>query len=55
MTKSYAPQLDKYEKLTVDELRDLQFKRLKKSIAHAYENSVPYKDKFNTLVYTLTI
>jgi len=48
MTKSYAPQLDKYEKLTVDELRDLQFKRLKKSIAHAYENSVPYKDKFNT-------
>jgi len=39
--------LDEGERLSVDELRVLQLKRLKKSLTHAYENSKPYQEKFD--------
>lgn len=45
-----APCLDPLhpiETASVDELRSLQFERLKKSITHAYEYSAMYQDKFS--------
>ncbi len=45
--KNYEPMLDKAERLSVDALRTLQLERLKKSLAHAYENSKPYRAKFD--------
>jgi len=38
--------LEPIEKASVDELRDLQFKRLKATLHHAYTNSPVYKTKF---------
>ena len=39
--------LDPIEKASVDELRALQFDRLKKTLTHAYANSPVYKAKFD--------
>ena len=39
--------LDAIETASVDELRNLQLKRLKKTIHHAYNNSPVYKKKFD--------
>jgi len=39
--------LEPIEKASVDELRALQFKRLKASLAQAYDNSVVYRAKFD--------
>ncbi|MFC3051953.1 phenylacetate--CoA ligase PaaK [Kordiimonas pumila] len=47
MNAHYEPLLDEHEKLTIQELRELQLQRLKASLKHAYENSAPYKAKFN--------
>ena len=47
MTSNYQPLLDEYEKLSVEDLRALQLDRLKKTLNHAYENSKPYRQKFD--------
>jgi len=39
--------LEPIEKASVDELRALQFKRLKASLTHAYDNSPVYRTKFD--------
>ena len=39
--------LEPIEKASIDELRALQFKRLKSTLAHAYANSPVYKAKFD--------
>lgn len=39
----YEPSLDQGERLSIGELRSLQFERLQWSINHAYENCVPYQ------------
>jgi phenylacetate-CoA ligase len=39
--------LEPIEKASVDELRDLQLKRLKTTLAHAYANSPVYRAKFD--------
>ncbi len=39
-------QLEHIEKASIDELRAVQFERLKWSIAHAYENVPHYRKKF---------
>lgn len=41
--EDYKPLLDSAERLSSDELRSLQFGRLKWSINHAYENCLPYR------------
>lgn len=46
MTTSNLP-LDTIETASVDELRALQIKRLKATLAHAYANSPTYKAKFD--------
>ena len=46
MTSTNLP-LDPIEKASVDELRALQLKRLKATLAHAYANSPVYKAKFD--------
>ena len=43
--KTFA--LEPIEKASVDELRGLQFKRLKQTLAHAYANSPVYRRKFD--------
>ena len=43
--KSFA--LESIEKASVDELRALQFKRLKATLAHAYANSPVYRAKYD--------
>ncbi|HEY8047665.1 MAG TPA: phenylacetate--CoA ligase, partial [Ramlibacter sp.] len=40
-------ELEPIEKASVDELRALQLKRLKSSLAHAYANSPVYRKKFD--------
>ncbi|MGY0217496.1 phenylacetate--CoA ligase PaaK [Endozoicomonadaceae bacterium StTr2] len=39
--------LDAIESASIDEIRDLQFNRLKKTLNHAYNNSPVYKKKFD--------
>ncbi len=39
--------MEQVEKISVDELRALQLRRLKKTLQHAYENSPVYKQKFD--------
>jgi phenylacetate-CoA ligase len=39
--------LDPIEKASIDELRALQFRRLKSTLAHAYANSPVYRTKFD--------
>ena len=39
--------LEPIEKASIDELRTLQLKRLKATLAHAYANSPVYKAKFD--------
>ena len=39
--------MEQVEKLSVAELRDLQFKRMKHTLQHAYDNSPVYKAKFD--------
>jgi phenylacetate-CoA ligase len=41
--------LDPIEKASVDELRSLQLKRLKKTLQHAYANSAVYRTKFDAV------
>jgi len=41
--------LDPIEKASVDELRSLQLKRLKKTLQHAYANSAVYREKFDSV------
>lgn len=43
---AYEPLLDDGEKLSRAELEALQLERLKWSLAHAYENMAPYREKF---------
>jgi len=43
---SFLP-LEPIEKASIDELRSLQFKRLKATLAHAYANSPVYRAKFD--------
>ena len=45
--KSFA--LDPIEKASVDELRSLQLKRLKATLAHAYANSPVYRARFDAV------
>ena len=42
----YTPLLDEAEKLSVSDLRDLQFGRLKSTLSHVYKNSTAYREKF---------
>jgi len=44
---NYVPLLDDAERLSSEELRALQLSRLKSTLAHAYENSKPYRAKFD--------
>ncbi len=44
---SYEPVLDEGECLSIGALRVLQLERLKKTLTHAYENSKPYRSKFD--------
>jgi phenylacetate-CoA ligase len=39
--------LEPIEKASIDELRSLQFKRLKQTLRHAYDNSPAYRRKFH--------
>lgn len=48
MKQNFLP-LDPVEKTSVDELRSLQLKRLKKTLQHAYANSAVYRAKFDSL------
>ena len=41
--------LEQIETASIDELRSVQLKRLKKTLHHAYENSLVYKKKFDDL------
>jgi len=41
--------LDAIEKASIDELRSLQLKRLKKTLQHAYANSAVYRAKFDAV------
>jgi phenylacetate-CoA ligase len=41
--------LEAIEKASVDELRNLQLKRLKVTLQHAYANSRVYKARFVTI------
>lgn len=43
----YTPMLDDAERLSHEELRDLQLSRLKETLAYTYENSPVYKRKFD--------
>ena len=43
---AYEPLLDDGEKLSRAELEALQLERLKWTLAHAYENMAPYREKF---------
>jgi phenylacetate-CoA ligase len=47
MAENYAPMLDDGEKLSRDALCALQLDRMKKSLAHAYENSGYYRSAFD--------
>ena len=48
MKQNFLP-LDPVEKASIDELRSLQLKRLKKTLQHAYANSAVYRAKFDSL------
>jgi phenylacetate-CoA ligase len=48
MKQNFLP-LDPIEKASVDELRSLQLKRLKKTLQHAYANSAVYRTKFDAV------
>jgi len=48
MKEAFLP-LDPIEKASVDELRSLQLKRLKKTLQHAYANSAVYREKFDSV------
>jgi len=48
MKQNFLP-LDPIEKASVDELRSLQLKRLKKTLQHAYANSAVYRAKFDSV------
>ena len=48
MKQNFLP-LDPIEKASVDELRSLQLKRLKKTLQHAYANSVVTRAKFDSV------
>lgn len=48
MKENFLP-LDPIEKASIDELRSLQLKRLKKTLQHAYANSTVYRAKFDSL------
>lgn len=48
MKQDFLP-LDPVEKASIDELRSLQLKRLKKTLQHAYANSAVYRAKFDSL------
>ena len=48
MKQNFLP-LDPVEKASVDELRSLQLKRLKKTLQHAYANSAVYRAKFDSV------
>ena len=41
--------LEPIETASIDEIRDLQLKKLKWSLHHAYENVTAYREKFNSL------
>lgn len=47
MNPNYKPLLDDAERLSVADLQELQLKRLKASLTHAYENSQAYRTKFD--------
>ncbi len=48
MKEAFLP-LEPIEKASVDELRSLQLKRLKKTLQHAYANSAVYREKFDSV------
>ena len=48
MKLNFLP-LDPVEKASIDELRSLQLKRLKKTLQHAYANSAVYRAKFDSM------
>jgi len=48
MKQNFLP-LDSIEKASVDELRSLQLKRLKKTLQHAYASSKVYRAKFDAV------
>lgn len=39
--------LEHLEKASVDELRNVQFERIKQTLQHAYQNSAVYRQKFD--------
>jgi phenylacetate-CoA ligase len=45
--RNYAPEMDDAERASRDEIMALQLKRLKSSLAHAYENVAHYKKAFD--------
>lgn len=45
---AYTPLLDETEKLSRSELAELQLKRLKETLNHAYSNSTVYKQSFDS-------
>ena len=45
---AYTPLLDETEKLSRSELAELQLKRLKETLNHAYNNSTVYKQSFDS-------
>ncbi len=47
MAPAYQPQLDDGERLSRAALEALQLERLRTTLAHAYENSAPYRAKFD--------
>ncbi len=47
MARPYQPLLDEEERLSRPALESLQLERLKTTLAHAYENSAPYRAKFD--------
>lgn len=47
MPVGYAAMLDNAEKMSIGELRALQFERLKKSLVHAYNNAPHYRASFD--------
>lgn len=48
MKQNFLP-LDPVEKASIDELRSLQLKRLKKTLQHAYANTAVYRAKFDSV------
>ena len=42
---AHPDRMEPIEKASIDELRDLQLTRLKRSIGHTYENVAPYRAK----------